>query len=638
MSITTLRGRRVILDGQIVPASIHIRDGVIAKIAPYDDVQADASVLDAGDSILMAGLVDSHVHVNDPGRAEWEGFDTATRAAAAGGETTIVDMPLNSSPVTTSSEALVAKISAMQNRCWVDVGLLGGVIPGNVGEIAKMVTHGGVVGFKCFMIYSGIEDFPAVSEDDIRGAMAVLADLKTKGFCVPLMFHAEVAGPIEQVSSTLLEADPSAYSTFLASRPKEAENNAIEIVSRLTKEYNVSSHIVHLSSADALQIIRDAHTAAAQLTAETTFHYLHLTSEIVPNGRTDFKCCPPIREQENRERLWNALADGTIGLVVSDHSPCTADLKRLQEGDFMKAWGGIASLQLGLHIIWTGARARGFSPVDIQRWVSENPARLVQIDDKKGCIKIGLDADFVIWDPDAEFIVDQSRLLIRNKLSPYNGEKLYGRVEKTILRGHIIYDNGVVCSTPLGHRIVPTTAETSAAYSVPTLPPIERLNVLPKPTFQHTINLLFETAPPLFELLYTRRPYSSYNSLIETAKRIVDDLPQEQQIDVINAHPRIGLSPATLSNMSSLSYKEQGCQGEQTNPEVTAVYEALRLLNEQYENKFGFKFVVFVAGRPKIAIIPVLQTRLQNAKQEELHQGLSEMFLIAFDRLKKLSQ
>jgi allantoinase len=396
-----------------------------------------------------------------------------------------------------------------------------------------------------------------------------------------------------------LTSDPSAYSTFLASRPKEAENNAIEIVSRLTREYNISAHIVHLSSADALQIIKEAHTTGTQLTAETTFHYLHLTSETVPNGRTDFKCCPPIREQENREKLWNALADGTIGLVVSDHSPCTADLKKLQEGDFVKAWGGIASLQLGLHIIWTGARARGFSPVDIQRWVSENPARLVQIDDKKGSIKIGRDADFVIWDPDAEFIVEQTKLLIRNKLSPYNGEKLYGRVEKTILRGNIIYDNGVVCSVPCGRRIVPTKAETNSTYSAPTLPPIERLNILPKQTFQHAINLLFETAPPLFEPLYAQRPYSSYESLIETAKTILTDLPQAQQIEVINAHPRIGLSPAALSTVSVLSYKEQGCQGEQKNSEVAAVYDALRSLNELYENKFGFKFVVFVAGRPK---------------------------------------
>jgi len=314
--------------------------------------------------------------------------------------------------------------------------------------------------------------------------------------------------------------------------------------------------------------------------------------------------------------------------VISDHSPCIAELKRLSEGDFMKAWGGIASLQLGLPIIWTEARKRGFSVFDIQKWMCEEPAKLVRLSDAKGPIKVGRDADFVIWNPDESFVVDQSKLLFKNRLSPYHGETLFGRVARTVLRGKVVFDGANVAQLPEGVRVVPTRTSSRASYPTPKLPPIERLNSLDRKIFQQSINLLFETAPPLFEPLWERRPYDTYEQLIDTAESVIRNLGSDDRIAVINAHPRIGLNPAQLS---SLSKKEQGSQNTEE------IFEELRKLNSEYEGKFGFKFVVFVNGRQKSEIIPVLRERLKSAREVELELGLSEMMAIAKDRLKKLN-
>jgi len=428
-----IRGRRVVLIDRIAPASIHIRDGRIVSIGEFAEVAEGCELIEADDdSVVMPGLVDTHVHINEPGRTEWEGFETATRAAAAGGVTTLIDMPLNSIPATTSSAAFHSKLNAAQNKCHVDVGFWGGVIPGNTSELALM-KRDGVVGLKCFLVPSGVDEFPHVTEADLREAMPELSRLDSL-----LIVHAELPGPIDEAAPD--EDSASDYAAFLESRPRQAENDAIELMIRLSREFGTRVHIVHLSSADAVPLIRKAQAEGVNISAETCPHYLHFAAETIPAGATEFKCCPPIRERENREQLWQALADGTIGIVVSDHSPCPGELKLAESGDFLGAWGGIASLQLRLPVIWTEANKRGFSLLDLARWLCLGPAEQVGLQHRKGSIAPGSDADLIVWSPEAEFKVDKSVLRHRHQISPYIGETLSGVVQKTFLRGRKIYD------------------------------------------------------------------------------------------------------------------------------------------------------------------------------------------------------
>ena len=349
---------------------MHVRGGRIVEVSEFDDVPDGCEVFDAGDAVLLPGLVDSHVHVNEPGRTRWEGFATATKAAAAGGVTTIVDMPLNSVPPTTTPEGLREKIEAARGRCSVDVAFWGGVVPGNLGALAPL-REGGVVGFKCFLIDSGVQEFPNISEGELLPALYELARLDA-----PLIVHAEMPGPVESAfaSCCVGEAagDPKKYETFLRSRPREAEDEAVALMLRLCRETGARVHIVHHSSANSLELLREAKAVALPFTAETCPHYLTFAAEDVPDGATEFKCCPPIRERENREKLWAALADGAIDMVVSDHSPCPPEMKRRREGDFIKAWGGISSLQFRLGAVWTEASARGH---DFRDLASQREAR-----------------------------------------------------------------------------------------------------------------------------------------------------------------------------------------------------------------------------------------------------------------------
>jgi allantoinase len=434
-----IRGRRVVLPGALRPASIHISDGHISAVASFAEIPDGVEVVEAGeDSVVMPGLVDSHVHVNEPGRTEWEGFATATRAAAAGGVTTIVDMPLNCIPATTTLDGLNAKLKAAQGKLMVDAAFWGGVVPGNKGELRKL-WDAGVVGFKCFLIHSGVDEFPNVTEDDLRAAMPELARLGAM-----LIVHAEVPGPIENaccLTGDHHQSDPS-YETFLRSRPRAAENEAVELMVRLSQETGCRVHVVHHSSADALPVLRAAKQSGALITIETCPHYLHFAAEDIRDGATEFKCCPPIRERENREQLWSALRDGTIDLVVSDHSPCPPEMKLREQGDFMKAWGGISSLQLRLPVIWTEASKRSFDLNQVAEWLCAAPARQVGLAGRKGSINVGRDADMVIWNPVREFRVEPEMIHHRHKLTPYAGEVLRGVVEKTFLRGEMVYDGG----------------------------------------------------------------------------------------------------------------------------------------------------------------------------------------------------
>ena len=462
-----IRGKRVVLPGsasleasdsgksdgrarlRIVPASIHIRDGVIAQVGSYAQVPAGCEIVEADEeSVVMPGLVDTHVHVNEPGRTDWEGFQTATRAAAAGGVTTLVDMPLNSIPPTTTPEGFRAKLQAAGGQCHVDVGFWGGVVPGNTSELAPL-WQAGVVGFKCFLVHSGVDEFPNVSEQDLCQALPELTRLGAV-----LIVHAELPGPIEDASvRSQTSSAGRRYETFLSARPRKAENEAVELMIRLSREFGTRVHIVHHSSADALPMLQQAKATGVKITVETCPHYLIFAAEEIPEGATEFKCCPPIRERENREQLWQALSDGIIDMVVSDHSPCPPDMKLRETGDFLQAWGGISSLQFRLPAMWTEAQRRGCSIEDLTEWLCAAPAKLVGLSARKGRIAIGCDADMVLWSPEQHLRVEPEMIHHRHKLTPYEGQVFQGVVKTTFLRGEKVYDGGEFASTPRGHLL-----------------------------------------------------------------------------------------------------------------------------------------------------------------------------------------
>jgi allantoinase len=400
---------------------VHTRHGRIAAVTAFDDAPAGAVTL-ADDEVLLPGLVDSHVHVNEPGRTEWEGFVTATRAAAAGGVTTIVDMPLNSIPATVSLQALHVKRRAAEGQVAVDVAFWGGAVPGNLHQL-RPLHDAGVVGFKCFLLDSGVPEFPPLDDAALRAALTELAT-----FDGLLIAHAEDA---DVIAAAPEPAGPS-YAAFLASRPGRAEESAIGRVVAAARDTGARAHVVHLADADALPILRQARAAGVRITVETCPHYLTFAAEGVPEGATSFKCCPPIREAAHREALWAALTDGDIDLVVSDHSPCTPELKLLDVGDFGQAWGGIASLQVALPAVWTGARSRGIGLDRVVGWMAEAPARLAGLP-TKGAIAVGRDADLVAFAPEERWTV--GALEHRNPVTPYAGRELVGAVRRTWLRG-----------------------------------------------------------------------------------------------------------------------------------------------------------------------------------------------------------
>jgi allantoinase len=428
------------------PAAILVEGEKIQAVVSPDQIPKTFETFDFGDAAILPGLVDSHVHINDPGRAEWEGFDTATRAAAAGGCTLLVDMPLNCLPATTTVAALDAKRAAAQGRCRVDWAAWGGVVQDNQGEIEALAAAG-VPGFKCFLIHPGIDGFTMVTEQQLRAALPGVARTG-----LPLLVHAELPGPIDAATEKLNDADWRRYSTYLQSRPEEAELAAIRLLLSLCREYKFRLHIVHLSASAGLQELKTARSQGLAVSVETCPHYLHLTSETIKDGATVCKCAPPIRSRDNCERLWQGLRDGVIDMVVTDHSPCPPGMKRLDEGNFRTAWGGISSLSVALSLMWTEASNRGFTLLDIARWMVAAPARLVGCEMPKGRIAAGFDADFVVFDPEREFVVTEERLHYRHPLSPYMGEKLRGVVKATYLRGKPVFLEGEFPGKPAGRE------------------------------------------------------------------------------------------------------------------------------------------------------------------------------------------
>ncbi|HSZ15859.1 MAG TPA: allantoinase AllB [Terracidiphilus sp.] len=444
------RSNRVITQQGMMPATLVVKDGRFAEIRAGDPGSSDAVLHDFGDAVLLPGLIDSHVHINEPGRTEWEGFWTATRAAAAGGVTTLVDMPLNCVPETISLEALEAKRAAAKGKTWVDWATWGGVVRGN-SDCLKPLATAGVPGFKCFLIHSGIDGFAWVDEGELRWALEQL-----RGSGLPLLAHAEVAGPVEDATRSLRSrnADWRKYANYLASRPDAAEVEAIALLVRLAEEFNTPIHVVHLASAKALPLLTEARQRGVPITVETCTQYLHFAAEDIPDGATEYKCAPPIRTRENCEALWHALAAGVIDFVVTDHSPCPAELKRREEGRWDLAWGGVASLGLALSVLWTGMHHRGLGLERLAQWMATGPAHLAGFDGRKGALAVGADADFIVFDPDARWTVAEEHLHFRHKISPYLGAELRGRVRETRLRGEPVYRDGQFFGEPHGRELV----------------------------------------------------------------------------------------------------------------------------------------------------------------------------------------
>ena len=427
---------RCYINNKLQQATISFEDGIITAI----DLEKLTGAEDFGNAVIMHGVIDAHVHINEPGRTDWEGFDTATQAAAAGGITSIVDMPLNASPVTTTLKAFNEKLEASKDKLNVNVGFYGGLIPGNKKNLEEMM-QAGVLGVKCFLTHSGIDEFPNVGEKEIDEAMPII-----KKYNIPLLAHCEIYE--EEVPNNLNE-DSGSYQNYLASRPKKWENDAIELMIKLCRKNNCPTHIVHVSSAEALKLIAAAKVEDLPLTAETCPHYFYFNAETIPDKNTLFKCAPPIREKENNILLKQALQNGTLDFITTDHSPAPADIKEIETGNLQKAWGGIAGLQFLLSSSWTGLKdmlsLETFIPL-----LTEHPAHFLSLQNSKGKIKIGHDADFVIWEPEETFEVTQKEIFHRHKATPYDGERLYGKIDETIVNGITVYKNKMIINKNAG--------------------------------------------------------------------------------------------------------------------------------------------------------------------------------------------
>ena len=448
-----IKSRRVLYKDKLTALSVVSENGRIKDICSYNE-SFDCRTEDFGDLVIMPGLCDSHVHINEPGREDWEGFETATMAAAAGGITFIADMPLNSLPVTTNEASFDKKTESAKNKLYCDTGFYGGLVPDNINELNKL-SEKGVLGIKAFMIDSGLEEFPRVNENHIREAIKVLKSNSEKTGRgrhnqIPLLVHAEIAG------ESKLSGNYSKYSfkSFLEARPAEWESSAVGMLINLCRESDYHIHIVHVSAASSVEMIRKAKKEGLPLTVETCPHYLYFSSEEIPDNDTRFKCTPPIRDSANREILWDAVKDGTIDFVVSDHSPCNPVLKFIEEGNFAEAWGGISGLQFSLPVFWTQARKRGVTVPELSELMSSGTSGFLNSGIRKGKIEKGYDADFTVFDPESKFTVEKKNIFHRHKETPYTGKELYGIVNHTFLRGNKVFEKGKIVSDPSGEIIL----------------------------------------------------------------------------------------------------------------------------------------------------------------------------------------
>lgn len=425
-----IKSTKIVTPGNVAAGIIEVENRLIKEVWPYH-TKLNCEVLDVADKVVMAGIIDPHIHINEPGRTDWEGFDTATKAAIAGGLTTLVDMPLNSKPVTTSVAAFEKKLTSAQNQLHTNIGFWGGIVPRNIDEIEPLIAKG-VLGFKAFLTHSGIDDFPNATEENLWRAMPILAK-----YNLPLLVHCELTDGFKVENQ-----NPFSYPDYLKSRPKYWEDKAVSLMLRLCHEFNCRVHIVHLSSSNSIEQIAKAKQKGLPLTVETAQHYLYFDAEQIQNGQTQFKCAPPIREKENQDLLWEALKNGVIDFVATDHSPAPPDLKHMQSGDFTTAWGGISSLQFALPVLWTAARKRNCTLTNLAKWLCEEPAKLIGKQSTKGKIAAGFDADLVIFNPNQSFVLEESIIQHKHKMTPYLNEELFGVVEQTYLSGIKVFDHG----------------------------------------------------------------------------------------------------------------------------------------------------------------------------------------------------
>ena len=436
MNSKAIHSKRIITPTGILEGFVIIREGRIVDVLP--NIPEGIEVIEVGNKILMAGVIDTHVHINEPGRTDWEGFHTATLSALAGGVTTLVDMPLNSTPVTTTVQALMLKIKATSDQLHANCGFWGGIIPSNESDIQPLIDHG-VLGFKAFLTHSGIDEFPNVNESDLRKVMPLLSKAN-----LPLLVHCELEEHDEIALDVFVNNEDGnrSYHNYLNSRPRKWEDDAVNLMIRLCEEYNCRVHIVHLSSSGSLAAIKAAKDKTLRLTVETAQHYLYFDAERIRPGKTEYKCAPPIREHENNDQLWDALKKGFIDFVATDHSPCPPALKEMESRDFTKAWGGISSIQFALPALWTAAKSRGCHINDIAKWLCEKPAKLAGLDKQKGFISKGYDADLIVWDDERSLKVTPDIILHKHKVTPYFNETLFGIVEKTFIAGELVFDDG----------------------------------------------------------------------------------------------------------------------------------------------------------------------------------------------------
>lgn len=616
-----LRSSQVVTPTGVRPATVLIEGQRIVGVVDYDRTPADANVVDVGDLVVSPGVVDSHVHINEPGRTEWEGFETATKAAAAGGITTLIDMPLNSSPVTTTRDNLLAKRNAAAGKCYVDVGFHGGLIPENANHLQPLIEEE-VCGIKAFLCDSGLEEFPAATLDDLEAAVVCLKEKNAV-----LLAHAEICS-----MNTPAVTDARAYKQYLASRPAEFEIEAIELLMKFCRQHRTPVHIVHLTTAKALPIIADAKAEGLPLTVETCPHYLYFASEEIPDGATKFKCAPPIRDASNRAALRAAVASGLIDTIGSDHSPCPPELKLMEQGDFTKAWGGIASLQLSLAICNTIAQQAGWSFSMLATRMSETPAKLFQLGHAKGRIEVGLDADLVVWDPNEQFSVVGAELYHRHAVTPYDGCKLSGVVKKTFMRGEIVFDENQIVGQPTGMTLKRKLDNTFGIA--------EYLNRCgkAKPIDGRSLNIELEKCCASKNWIAKMVDGGSFASELDVmlrAERIWRELSEPDYLEAFAAHPQIG-DVETLR--AKYSNTRQIAADEQSNVDQAdeGTLHRLAKANQLYLEKFGFIFIIFATGKTTAEMLAALETRLKNNREQELANAAIEQLKITQLRLRKL--
>jgi len=614
-NLFALKSSRIVTPEGEVDGAIIVEHGLIREVV-CGELPEEIAVFDFGNLVISPGVIDSHVHINDPG-TDWEGFESATAAAAAGGVTTLIDMPLNSDPVATTAESLQIKRNAAKGRCHVDVGFYGGVVPGNLDQLGLLVDEG-VFGLKAFLCDSGLDAFPAAGEAELRSALAAL---KKSG--VPLLAHAEIVNDSQRDIQ-----DPRSYLEYMNSRPPEFETEAIKLLIELCSEFNSPVHIVHLATELALPMIKSAKSEGVPLTVETCPHYLLFSHKQVSEGDTRFKCAPPIRDDENRRLLGEAVSSGLIDTIGSDHSPCPPELKNLESGDFSKAWGGIAGLQLTLSATWTVGKSKSWTPTTIAQRLSTKPAEIFGLSKRKGSIAAGFDADFVVWDPDTSFEVDAEQLLHRHKVSPYEGASLFGVVRSTFLRGKCIFDANAVGVSEM-HRgsLLRCGADRERIA--------ERLNSLDT----NSKRLAFETccaATAWIESMMLNADFHNDDRVFIAAEEAVDCLDESAWMEAFTAHPRIGDVDSLRKKFANTRAMASGEQSGVDSADESTL-QRLAEANDEYFEKFGFIFIVCATGKSAKEMLDLLEARLGNDRETEISIAGAEQLKITKIRLQKLA-